>query len=495
MARLFHALRHKPFVANLKQGLGHGRAFREDDFEPSRSSVAEVRSAFSRISQKGFRLKTAQKFALASALVFAAGMWLYVERVLVPHQKSQAASQGVPRGNLSDLYPRWLGSRELLLNHRDPYSAEITREIQIGYYGRPLDGLGPEGPRDQQGFAYPVYVALLLAPTVKLPFPLVQELFRWLLAGLTVISVLLWMRFARLRFSWRNIAIVVLLTLGTFPSVQGIRLQQLSLLVAALIAGSAFLLSEDRQVLAGFLLAIATIKPQLAIPLAAWLLFWSLNHVRQRWKFAVSFAMTAGALIVAGEYMLPGWPQEFYAAVIAYRQYTRAQSVLDQLATPAIGALLAALVVAGVALICWRARSVSAVDEQFIWATSLVLAVTVVVIPTIAPYNQLLLLPGSFCLWRAWRQNLKVNSAIRILRILAAGCVIWPWVTVTILAMVSFFTSAGQHYWQLPLWTSFFIPITIAACLELCVVNKSIQSSMIATTEIAAIDAHTQKAN
>ena len=60
--------------------------------------------------------------------------------------------------DLSDLYPRWLGARELLLHHRDPYSPEVTREIQIGYYGRPLDPSRPQDPRDQQGFAYPAYV-------------------------------------------------------------------------------------------------------------------------------------------------------------------------------------------------------------------------------------------------------------------------------------------------------------------------------------------------
>jgi len=51
-----------------------------------------------------------------------------------------------PRGNLSDLYPRWLGARELLLHGRDPYSPEITREIQRGYYGRELDSSRPNDP-------------------------------------------------------------------------------------------------------------------------------------------------------------------------------------------------------------------------------------------------------------------------------------------------------------------------------------------------------------
>src|SRR5437763_4500276 len=103
------------------------------------------------------------------ALVASASTWFFIERIMVPQQRAEAAVHGKPRGNLSDLYPRWLGARELLLHRRNPYSPEITREIQQGYYGRPIDPARPEDPNDQQGFAYPVYVVFLLAPALELP--------------------------------------------------------------------------------------------------------------------------------------------------------------------------------------------------------------------------------------------------------------------------------------------------------------------------------------
>src|SRR5580692_11318806 len=93
----------------------------------------------------------------ALAVLASASTWFYVNRILRPQQIAEAAAHSRPRGNLSDLYPRWLGARELLLHRRNPYSAEITREIQQGYYGRPLDPALPNDPRDQQGFAYPAY--------------------------------------------------------------------------------------------------------------------------------------------------------------------------------------------------------------------------------------------------------------------------------------------------------------------------------------------------
>src|SRR5690349_18612386 len=188
-----------------------------------------------------------------SALI-CAGMWSYASRVLVPQQKEYAASQGIPRGNLSDLYPRWLGSRELLLHGRDPYAADVTRDIQTGYYGRPLDPGRPNDPKDQQAFAYPLYVVLVLAPTVRFPFPLVQRAFLGLLLVLTASSVLLWLRALQWRISLTAKLLWIILVVGSFPAIQGFKLQQLTLLVAALLAAAMACLVQRRFVIAGILL-------------------------------------------------------------------------------------------------------------------------------------------------------------------------------------------------------------------------------------------------
>ena len=70
---------------------------------------------------------------ILGALICAAGIWLYAQRVMIPYQTIDAAAHDRPRGNLSDLYPRWVGTRELLLHGRDPYGPVVTAEIQAGY--------------------------------------------------------------------------------------------------------------------------------------------------------------------------------------------------------------------------------------------------------------------------------------------------------------------------------------------------------------------------
>ncbi len=223
------------------------------------------------------------KLGLPLALLLAGSMWFYVQRVLIGHQLADAAVHGSPRGNLSDLYPRWLGARELLLHGRDPYSPDVTREIQIGYWGRALDPARPLDPKDRAGFAYPVFVVFLLAPTIALPFSIVQTGFRWVLLILTAVTVPLWLRALRWRPPVTTTAILILLTLGSFQAVQGIKVQQLGLLVGGLVAGCAVLLarriiSRSRE----FCWHFATIKPQLLLPLVGWLLLWALSDWRHR---------------------------------------------------------------------------------------------------------------------------------------------------------------------------------------------------------------------
>ncbi len=410
------------------------------------------------------------EIALVLSLLCAASMWFYVQRVLVPYQIGDAALHARPRGNLSDLYPRWLGARELLLHHRDPYSPEITREIQAGYYGRPLDPTRPADPKDQQAFAYPLYVVFLLAPTVFLPFSTVHVLFQWILVLLTALSVWLWLKTIGWRPSPSALAALLALSLGSFAAVQGFKLQQLSLLVCALMALCAAFLVRGRLWMAGFFLALATIKPQLTLLFVSWLLLWALSDLRQRRGFIYGFTFTLASLLIAAQLALPGWIWRFRHGLAAYSQYTGGLgSTLDALITPLLGRLLGAVLVAGVAVASWRARRESVDSPAFVLNTSLVLALTVVVIPMIAPYNQLLLLPGIFLLVRNWR-ILAASPALRVIALICAGIVCWPWLASAGLALASAGMPAQslQRAWPVPLYTSLAIPPAVLVLLAAC---------------------------
>jgi hypothetical protein len=396
-------------------------------------------------------------------------MWFYVSRILVPYQRADAVAHGRPRGNLSDLYPRWLGARELLLHGRNPYSREITREIQVGYYGRELDASRPGDPRDQQGFAYPVYVAFLLAPSIGFPFERVMIAFFWLLVAVTALSVPLWFR----AIGWRPrpvlLVIAIVLTLGSFPSLQAMKLQQLTLLVAALLSGAMALLVSGHLFAAGAMLAVASIKPQLVVPITACLLLWALSDWRRRQRFAWGFGSTMALLFAGSEVLLPGWFGNFLSAMRDYRNYAGRMSMLDVLLTPWWGRILTVFIVAAVGAICWRFRAEPAGSRVFSLVTTLVLAVTVIIIPMFAPYNYVLLLPGLLVLAENWSVLWTRNVIARAGCLLVAIAVAWPWVASMGLTLASLFLTpeSVQRWWWLPLYTTAKMPMPIVCLIPL----------------------------
>jgi hypothetical protein len=411
-------------------------------------------------------LRKASQLGILIALLCTGSMWFYVQRVLIPHERADAAMHQRPRGNLSDLYPRWWGARELLLHQRNPYSEDITLEIQQGYYGRALDPARPNDPKDQQGFAYPVYVVFLLAPLIAFPFPGVQIFFYWLLPGVTALSVWLWVRALRWRLSRSSFAIGVVLTLGSFPAVQGIKLQQVSLLVAAMLAGATACAASGLLFSAGVLLALATVKPQLAVPLVAWLLIWAISDWRARRRLVFGFGMVMALLLGGAEVVEPGWWRMFADAVGKYHRYTQNQSVLDVLAPWGYsGRALAGVAGLISALILWKLRDKAADTAEFGIATSLVMSLTVLVVPMYAPYNQVLLLPAILVLARDRALLLSRSRSWRSSYLTGGLLVGWQWaasLSLSALYLVGARRWALDH-WTLPFFSTFAVPVWIFA--------------------------------
>lgn len=413
---------------------------------------------------------------ILGALLFGAAMWIWAQAIAIPHQQAEAESKGVPRGNLSDLYPRWLGARELLLHGKDPYHDDVTHEIQIGYYGRVLDPSRPNDPKDQQSFAYPVYVVLMLAPTVKLPFAIVHQWAFWLFTLLTAISVPLWLNTLGWRISTTSTITWTVLTLTSFPVIQGLKLQQLTVLVVAIIAAAMSALARRRLVLAGVLLAMATIKPQLVFLLALWLFLWAISQWRERQGLFWSFTSTVAVMVLAGEWLLPGWIREFRGAMASYYTYTGGgTSVLDVLLTETAGRVGSAVMVATLLWFAWKKRRTAETTAEFRWMFCFMMATTLLVIPTFAPYNQILLLPACMIFLRAIRSLWRGGPSHRFFVAITTISVLWSYAAAAGLSIALFFLPAVtvQKAWQLPLYSSFAIPVTIyatllAACNDLC---------------------------
>jgi len=380
---------------------------------------------------------------IASVLV-CLGVWYWAESILAPANTAQAQSQRRPMGNNSDLYARWLGTRELLLYGRDPYSAEVTREIQMGFYGRPLDPRNPSDPSAKESFVYPLYVAFLLAPFAALPFPVVQAIFRILLLAALAGTVPLWMIAVRFRPGWRLTFSGMVLTISTFAAVLEWHQQNLAALVVFLLAAAAASVCRNWLGLSGFLLALATVKPELAGLTVLWLLLWAAAEWNQRKRLIWSFMGTMMALLIAAEAVSPHWVGRFVNALRQYSFHDTDPSILQIMLPPFLAKAGAAVLIIFLAWCCWRWRKVGSDTEQFAWTLALVASVTLAVIPKLAAYNQPLLIPALLVLLAyretTWKAALVPGALAKAVFL----CLLWQWGTAAILSLCSFWAPASR---------------------------------------------------
>ena len=403
---------------------------------------------------------------LGASLLVCFGVWRWAETVLLPSNTLAARSKGTPIGNNSDLYPRWLGTREVLLHHRDPYGAEVTREIRNGFYGRPIDPLDPSDLPFRESFVYPLYVVFLMAPVAALPFGMAMVVFRWLLLFALALSVPLWMY--AVSFRARRVLIVagIVLMVGSFPAVLEFHMQNLAGLVIFLLAAAAAAAVHNWLVLSGFLLALATTKPDTSALVVVWLLLWATGCWPERKRLVWSFVATMAALFIAAEMVSPHWAGRFLTSVRDYPGRGGDPSLL-QLFLPSWLATLAAVALAcTLFVLCWMWRRAPVGSEKFGWALAWAASVTLVVIPKQAAYNHSLLIPAVLVLLahpeRVWEGGLFARAMSKGVLM----CLMWQWVMALIISLASFLLPASRVRVAagVPLYTLFALPaITLLA--------------------------------
>jgi hypothetical protein len=415
--------------------------------------------------------------ALCIGLVGAASMVYYQFGLFMPRVKTVLAAKRLagPYAFGADIYPIWLTSRDWRQARRDLYSPAITREIQTGLFGRPLDAHIPTDPStDYRTFAYPAYCDLLFWPASELPFTTFRIVWTALLATLIAAAVFCWTQALSWRVSWIWLVIIVLLTLCSYPELEGLYAGQLGLLVGFLLAASLLAITRERFVLAGFLMAITTIKPQMTLLAIMYLFFWSLSDWRHRSRFSMSFFATMFLLVGASLVVWPHWIPSWLGVIQGYHRYS-----MPPLASELLGASLgpyggvALIVIALIAAVAvgWRWRGAATGSYEFWMTLSLLLAVTTIaLLPGQSVCDHIILLPGIFLLASCWRSQ-RSSSIFRTLLAIGLAVLLWPWLSSLALILLrpllrrEVFSS--KAVFVLPLRTAVAFPFVVLGLLVL----------------------------
>jgi hypothetical protein len=319
------------------------------------------------------------------------------------------------RGNTHpDFYIEWVGSR-VALQGGNPYGEETTRSIQIGSKGQEV----PAG-EDQLAFVYPYYRVLFNAPIAFLPYDWAAAIWQTAMQAALLAGVLLFVRSLRWRASALDLGLVILVALFAYPTFGGVMLGQMAVGVLALLLVAFWALQREHDLVAGGCLALATVKPQLAILAVPFLLLWSLS--RRRWRVLVSFFIGLGILFGMSFLLYPPWLSEFLRATLRYPSYKNVQTGPGYLLSGCCEGIWHWLLeLAGIVwlLVTWW-FALRGDDRRLEGAFVLTMAMTSFLLPQTSIVNHLALLPAVLLLMRH-----ASTGAVRIA--LAAVSIVGSW--------------------------------------------------------------------
>jgi hypothetical protein len=310
------------------------------------------------------------------------------------------ASQN-PGGN--DFLPRWMGTRIYLENGWSPYSRETSREIQKMVYGR-----GARQGEDQVLFVYPFYSFILFAP-----FALVDDYIwaraLWMTALEIGLVVLTMQGLALTRWKPPRYLLAVFLLFsvlwyhGFRPVING----NAAILVGVLVALALQCIRTEQDALAGLLLALATIKPQMVVLLIPFVLLWALSQ--QRWALIATTLGSLAFLVAVSSLLMPNWILDNLRQIAAYPEYTQPGTPggIFALVWPGFGRQLG-WALTGIMTLVLVVEWLSAWGKDyrwFLWTAYLTLVITNLIGVRTATENFIALSPGLALVFATWDQR------------------------------------------------------------------------------------------
>jgi hypothetical protein len=131
--------------------------------------------------------------------------------------------------------------------------------------------------------------------------------------------------------------------------------------------------------------------------------------------------------------------------------------------------MLAVVAVLACALVLWKLRGEVADTAAFGRALALVMALTVLVVPMYAPYNQVLLLPAILVLARNRTFFTSRSRALRFGYVAGAFALAWQWIASLSLSGVYLLGARAWALagWKWPFFATFTLPVLVFALILL----------------------------
>ncbi len=306
----------------------------------------------------------------------------------------------------TDFLVHWVGTRAFILEGLSPYSDETALQIQTMVYGRAaLPG------EHELRVAYPLYSILIF-----LPFALISDYNTARAIWMAVLECgLILMVFLSLNLvRWRPKPIVLLFlllfSLFWYHGLRPVILGNVVVLVALAFIGVMLALRNGHDELAGVLLALTTIKPQVAVVFIVFISMWCL--INKRAKTVIWFFITLGLLSALAFLFIPDWILQNLREVLRYPGYNppgTLSAALEDLLPQAgrrIGNALSAIT-ALILLIEWF-LAMRRATQGFIWTACLSLVASLWIGLQTDPGNFIVAFPAILLVFSVWIERWRV---------------------------------------------------------------------------------------
>ncbi len=330
----------------------------------------------------------------------------------------------VPGAN--DFYPRWRGTQLYWQEGIDPYSHTATEAIQRDMYGGRL----AYETEDQVLFVYPFYIVFLIWPLINTDYLWVQAIWLVLVQFSLIAAVILNLKLVEWKMPPLLLGLTLLWAVLFYNSTRTIILGQFAGLIYLWIVGTLLALKYDKDILAGVLISLTTIKPQMSFLLIPALLIWALGQ--RRWRFVGSSFITMLILVGASFLLQPNWLFSFVDQVLNYPGYTITGSplwvvtgyYLPQLGKPVEYVMIGILLV----YMFWHWRwlpKVKADSTHFLFIIGLTLIITNMIVIRTATTNYVIMYIPLFMILHTIHQHTKRGTLW--VSLFFIGSIIFTW--------------------------------------------------------------------
>ena len=335
------------------------------------------------------------------------------------NQRFAAQDQG-----MNAFLPAWAGIRWYMAKAWSPYSQETMNGIEAMAYGEAAQAGQVPGI-----FTFPFYSILIFWPFALFKdFVMARALWMTLLE-LALLGIL-WLGIMvsgwRLRRWW--LIFLLPFVLSWYPTVRSV-LDGNSIVLCALFTALAFVaIRSGHDVLAGFLLALTTLKPEIMSLTILFASLWGISH--RRWNLVWSLVSSLAFMILLTSILVPNWTVEYLRRMVLYYKGTFSMTPggLISYWLPGIGKQLGwafTIIMAVMLILEWR-LAMRQEFRWFLWTAYLTLAASNLIGIRTSLENYVLLLPALMLVLATWDERWgRLGKLLMVLSLITLSFGLW----------------------------------------------------------------------